>query len=133
VAVTWEIWGSALILTFIGDSADEPAEAITAAVSDPRFTAGTSMVADVRLSADEALPEVFRRWACWLAALRTKGLSSQVAVVVAEKYQYGLARMATVHLDREGMDLTIFTDLDEAIHWVDTAHQAGGNKAALQE
>jgi len=131
VPVTLEIRRNTLILTLMDNSAGELAQTIATAMSDLRFTVGTSMVLDVRLSTENPSTRDFCEWAHWLALQRAKGLSSRTAIVVDQKYEHqlGLALTAAVYFDNEGMDLRTFTDLDEAIQWLATGSRAARRNA----
>lgn len=117
---TWEFTDRVLVVTAIGDwSAGGPASAITEAIADPRFQPGTPLVLDVRRSTMNPTADQVRARTEWMAALRVTGLASRCAVVVGPKaYQFGLARMAQMHLESREMQLQIFTGLDEALTWV---------------
>ena len=118
--VTWEIRGQVLIVTLAGDYGfEEPVRAVQEAIADSAFQRGTSLLVDSRLSKTSRSSEEFRERARWLASLRDKGLSSRCAVVIGpEAHQFGMARMAATHHDLQGLELEIFTDLDEAVRWL---------------
>jgi hypothetical protein len=118
--VTWTFRSSVLVVTLAGEySFEEPAEAVTSAMQDPRFQPGTSLLIDARLSKTHRSSEEFRGRSLWMASLLSKGLSPRCAMVVnSAAHQYGLARMAGIYLDLQGMTLEIFTDLEEAIDWL---------------
>jgi hypothetical protein len=51
--------------------------------------------------------------------LACQGLSPRCAIVVSSAvHQYGMARMAGIYLDLQGMTLEIFNDLEEAMDWL---------------
>ena len=118
--VRWEIRGQVLIVTLVGDySFEEPALAVKEAIADSGFQTGTSLLIDTRLSQTSRSSEEFRERAKWLASLQDKGLSSRCAVVIGpEPHQFGMARMAATHHDLQGLEMEIFTDLDEAFRWL---------------
>jgi len=126
--VTWEIRGSVLVVTLVGDYGFyEPVAAITKAMLDPQFQAGTSLLIDARLSRISRSSEEFRERSVWMASLKAKGLSARCAIVISgEPHQFGMARMASIHLDLRGMELEIFTDLNEAERWLS---KGGGHNA----
>jgi len=93
---------------------------------DPRFQPGTSLLLDVRLSADNPTSDEMRPRARWLATLQAKGLSSRCAIVIGPRtHEFGLARMAATHLEIQGLELEIFTALNEALEWLSNASALG--------
>ena len=120
MAVTWEIRGLVLIVTLVGDYAfDEPVRAVTEALADAQFRPGTSLLVDARLSHTRRSSEEFRTRAKWVASLASKGLSSRCAIVVApEPHQIGMARMVATHHEIQGLEMSIFNDLEEALRWL---------------
>jgi hypothetical protein len=129
--VSCEIRGSILVVTLVGDySFEEPVQAVMSAIADPDFHAGTSLLIDSRLSKTSRNSEDFRERARWMGTLRDHGLSSRFAIVISPKpHQFGMARMAATHLDLKGLELEIFTDMDEALRWLSKAgHIASGSE-----
>jgi|SRR5579871_1571811 len=118
--VVCEIRDSILLLTLIGEyTFAEPMRAITDAMADVRFRPGSPLLIDARLSKTSRSSEEFRERATWMASLREKGLGSRCAIVVnAEPHQFGMARMAGTHLDLQGMEVEIFTELQHAFGWL---------------
>jgi hypothetical protein len=95
---------------------EEPVRAVTDAMSNPQFQAGTSLLIDARRSETSRSSEEFRARANWMASLVPHGLSRRCALDISSKlHQYGLARMAGIHLDLQNMSLEIFTDFEEAM------------------
>ena len=120
MAVIWEFRERVLILALVGDSVEEPSEEIDAALSDPRFKPGTRLLLNIR----QPSPKDFRQCGRWMALQRSKGLSSRIAIVVDQQYQ-DMATIATVYLANEGVDLTIFSDLDQAVRWLAVGSGSG--------
>jgi hypothetical protein len=118
--VTWTFRDSVLVVTLVGKYAfEEPADAVHAAIEDPRFQRGTSLLIDARLSTTRRSSEEFRGRSLWMASLVAKGLSPRCAIVVnSAMHQYGMARMAGIYLDLQGMTLEIFNDLEKAMDWL---------------
>jgi hypothetical protein len=118
--VTWTFRDSVLVVTLVGEYAfEEPADAVNTAIEDPRFRWGTLLLIDARLSTTRRSSEEFRGRALWMASLLAKGLSPRCAIVVSSAvHQYGMARMAGIYLDLQGMTLEIFNDLEEAMDWL---------------
>jgi hypothetical protein len=121
MAVTWEIRGLVLIVTVAGDYGfDEPVRAVTKALADSQFRPGTSLLVDARLSRARRSSEEFRTRATWVASLvGSKGLSSRCAIVITpEPHQIGMARMVATHHELQGLEMSIFNDLEEAFRWL---------------
>jgi hypothetical protein len=125
--VTWEIRDRVLIVTLVRDwSRYGPAEAITEAMSSPHFEPGTSLLFDVRLSEVNPSGEEVRSRSQWLAGLMARGMSSRCAIVISPRvHQYGIARVASVYSDLQGMTVEIFSDLNQALLWLRTEGSAG--------
>jgi hypothetical protein len=121
--VNWEIRNSVVIVTLTGHySFQEPVQAVTEAMAAPRFRAGMALLIDARCSTSSRSSDEFRERAWWMASLASKGLSTRFAIVInSEPHQFGLARMAEIHLDIKGLELEIFTDLDDALQWLERA------------
>jgi hypothetical protein len=129
MAVTWQFRGSVLVVTLVGNyTFEEPVQAVTDAMSKPQFRVGTSLLIDARRSQTSRSSEEFRARAHWMATLVPQGLSPRCAMVISSRpYQYGLARMAGIHLDLQSLILEIFTDFEEAMRWLTAkVAQAGG-------
>jgi hypothetical protein len=119
--VTWEIRGHILIVAAAGDYRSEDlAEAVAGALLDPRFRPGFSLLLDGRFSEAKITTATTEWRVAWLASLRSKGFSARCAVVVREEpHRYGLARMASTLLEMDGVELEVFTDMHEAMAWLD--------------
>jgi hypothetical protein len=123
VAVTWALRADVLVVTLEGEySFEEPIRAVAAAMADPKFKPGTSLLIDARLSKTRRSSDEFRARSLWMASLLDGGLSCRCAIVVnSELHQYGMARMAGALLDFHGMVLEIFADMDAALNFLLTA------------
>jgi hypothetical protein len=50
-----------------------------------------------------------------MESLKERGLGERCALVInSQTHQFGMARMAAVHVEMRGMDLGIFSDLESA-------------------
>lgn len=118
--VTWEIRGRVLIVNLVGEyTFDEPVQAVMKALADTYFKAGTSLLVDTRLSRAKRSSEDFRQRALWVASLQSSGISARCAIVIApELHQFGVARMAATHHEIQGLEMTIFSDREEAFRWL---------------
>jgi hypothetical protein len=118
--VNWELRNRVLVVSLEGAyEYHEPVHAINQAMQDPGFLPGTMLLIDARLTTTRRSSEEFRERAIWMASLQAKGLASRCALVIPmQTHQYGLARMAATHVEMQGMQLEIFTDLEEASQWL---------------
>jgi len=122
--VKCEIRDTVLIATLIGKCGDEVTVAISKAMNDPAFKVGTSLLLDVRACSDLPSSKELRQRAISLADRQRKGLSRRCAVVTGKSTaEYGVARMASTHAEIQGVTMEIFTDFDEAMHWLARANE----------
>lgn len=122
--VAWELRDRVLIVKLVGEyDFDEPVEAVNAALLDPQFSPGTSLLIDARLAHAHRTSEDMHLRAKWVASLQPRGVSSRCAIVIRpQPNQFGVARMATTHHEMAGLEMDIFTDFEEALQWL----SAGG-------
>jgi hypothetical protein len=93
-------------------------------MNDPAFKVGTSLLLEVRACSVLPSSDELRQRAISLADRQRKGLSSRCAVVIGRStFDYGVARMASTHADIQGVTMEIFTDFDEALHWLERANE----------
>jgi hypothetical protein len=119
VPVSWEIRDSILIVTLYGVAGEEPDCAVLAAIADGRFRPGTPLLLDFRQLTENPTAAEVRRRASRLARFQQQGLSGRCAMVVGPKvHHYGLARMAAIHMELEGMQVQIFQDTNAAKLWL---------------
>ncbi|HEX6048658.1 MAG TPA: hypothetical protein VFZ21_05310 [Gemmatimonadaceae bacterium] len=108
-----------VLATFFGDASLTDAQAIVAELySDPRHSPSMGRVYDCR--AVTRMPPVVELRA--VADLFQRNVDPAVrvrrAIVVAPGAYYGLGRMLQALLDLVGLEVSLFTELDEAIAWV---------------
>jgi hypothetical protein len=119
MAVKWEILHSVLVLTSSGYGGQGTVAALTEAISDPRFRPGLALLFDRRLATDDANSAEMRSRAKFLASLLPLGISHRCALVAGPRpHQYGIARMEAAHLEFQGMELEVFSDVNEALMWL---------------
>jgi hypothetical protein len=117
--VTWQFLDKIVVVTIVGCGGDQSAEAIVEAMSDPQFKPGTAVLFDIRQATDDPSSAEINRRARRLSSLCARGLSSRCAVVIGTLcHHLGRAGMATVHLDKQGMELQIFTNIRDAQRWL---------------
>jgi len=120
MSVAWDLRNRVLVVRLDGDYGyNEPMRAVTAAMQDPGFIPGTPLLIDARRSTTSRSSEEFRSRAIWMAGLTAKGLSHRCAMVIRSlPHQYGLARMAATHVEIHGLELQIFTEIEQAFEWL---------------
>ena len=113
--VTWEFLDKILVVAIVGCGGDQSATAVVEAMSDPRFKPGTAVLFDIRQATDEPSSAELNRRAQRLASLCARGLSSRCALVIGTpRHHFGRAGLASLHLDTQGMELQIFTNIRDA-------------------
>ena len=119
MSVTWEFNGRILVITLVGHCSDELITAVDAALADTACKPGTSLLLDLRLCTDAPSSDDVRNRAQALGARRRKGLSRLCAVIVGPRpFDYGLARMAGVYFEMQGIQMEIFIQCDTAVEWL---------------
>ena len=108
-----------VLATFFGDASLTDAQAIVAELySDPRHSSSMGRVYDCR--AVTRMPPVLELRA--VADLFQRNVDPKLrvrrAIVVAPGAYYGLGRMLQALLDLAGLEVHLFTELDEAVTWV---------------
>jgi hypothetical protein len=107
-----------VIAVFSDDASIKDAEEVMARLyADPRHSFALNRIYDCRgltrlppLSELRGVTELLRR-------KLDPGVRSRRAIVVRPGAAYGLGRMLQALLDLAGLELNIFTDLDEAVTW----------------
>ena len=120
MAVTWKIQGFVVTVTLDGDYPfDEVIEALQQALADPSSTPGMALLFDERLSLANPSSEEKRARVHWIVSLRPD-IAARCAFVVGAKpdYRYGMARMAGIYFELEGMRAQIFFDVESASRWL---------------
>ena len=107
-----------VIAVFCDDASIADAQAImTRLYADPRHSFALNRVYDCRgLSRLPALAEL-RSVAELLRRRVDASVRARRAIVVRPGASYGLGRMLQALLDLAGLELNIFTDIDEAVTW----------------
>lgn len=118
--VRWSIRGSLLVLTLDGDyTFPEMQNAVVEALTHPDYRPGTSLLIDARRSLAAPSVEEVRARARWMASLRGRGLSSRCATVSSpEAFRYGLTRMLSAYVEHAGIEMRVFSSLEEAERWL---------------
>ena len=108
-----------MVATFFGAaSVDDASAAMAELYADPRHSPTLARVYDCRsvvrmppVTELRAVAEVFRQRVDPTVKVRR-------AIVVKAGAYYGLGRMLQALLDLAGLELNVFTDVDDAIAWV---------------
>jgi hypothetical protein len=118
--VKWETRDTVLVLSADGDyRAEELVQAVVEAMRAPAFRPGMFILFDGRQSRANISPSDIDWRVSWIASLPRMGFSSHFAVVVNDEvHRFGLARMLSLRLENEGVDLAIFHDADVAMEWL---------------
>ena len=117
--VTWNIEGTTLSLVLEGASEfTEITAAFRSAFSDARFRPGVALLIDERRCTANPSAAEKRTRVAWIASLRPSLADSVALVTAADPLRYGIARMASVFFETEGMVAEVFTEPDDAKHWL---------------
>jgi hypothetical protein len=93
--------------------------ALRAAFSDAKSGAGLTLMIDDRRSTVNRSAEETRAQAAWIAS-RRPNIARVALLASADPSCYGMARMASVLFEMEGLDAQVFTEPDDAKHWLDS-------------
>jgi hypothetical protein len=109
-----------VVVTASGElSASDITEAAARVYADPQFRAGMDSLLDIRKAQQNVSPDEVRTMVEAVARnmeLRGKG---RCAVVTGNDVDYGMARIARVHMELVGIELMVFRDFEEATRWLD--------------
>jgi hypothetical protein len=117
--ITWNIEGATLSLVLEGASElTEIKTVFRSAFSDARLRPGVALLIDERRSTANPTADEKRARVAWIASLRPN-IGARVALVTAaDPLRYGIARMASVFFETEGMVAEVFTEADDAKRWL---------------
>lgn len=102
----------------------EVLEAISKAVSDPRFQPGFSVLSDHRKVGTPLTPVQAQAMVAHLGTLADSLAGARWAVVTENPASFGMLRMVSVLAQRVPMEVEVFPSLDQAHHWLQQG--AGG-------
>jgi len=105
---------------FVADAEGGYAEwegAMRAIVSDPRYRQGMGLLADHRAQRSILRDGIARR-GFFVEENRGVAPGSRCAVVTSPGFNFGMARMAKVMMDRGKVEFGVFDDIDEAREWL---------------
>jgi hypothetical protein len=101
-------------------SAQELREHLVAAMSDPRTRPGIATLMDIRRTEAVRTTEELVSLADFLGSKRDRAIPLRVAVVAAGDLHFGLSRMVSVYVERYGVDLRVFREIEPAELWLRT-------------
>jgi hypothetical protein len=120
MSITCEFRGPVLIVTLPTRHVfSELQEAVDRAIGSSDFRPGSTLLFDARLSSINPNSDEVRQRASWIAGLRGRGLSDRCAFVCrSEPLRFALGRMTSIMLDNLGIEMEVFTGMEEAFAWL---------------
>jgi hypothetical protein len=109
------------MLRIVGEgdyTAQDLKDLLVAALSDPRTTPGISTLMDIRRSEASRTTDELVSVVDFLGSKRDRTVPLRCAVVTASDLRFGLSRMVSVYLERYGVDLRVFRDIEPAEFWL---------------
>jgi hypothetical protein len=111
--------GDMLRIVGEGDyTAQELRDVFVAAMSDPRTRPGIPTLLDIRESEAQRTNDELVSLVDFLGSKRDRAVPLRVAVVTEGDLRFGLSRMVSVYLERYGVDLQAFRDIESAELWL---------------
>jgi hypothetical protein len=109
------------MLRIVGEghySAGELKDLLLAAISDPRTTPGMPTLMDIRASEATRTTDELVSVVDFFGSKKDPRVPLRCAVVATTDLRYGLSRMASAYVERYGVDLRVFRDVDSAELWL---------------
>jgi len=91
---------------------------LVAALSDPRTRPGIPTLMDIRRSEAARTTEELVSLVDFLGSKRDRTVPLHCAVVATSDLRFGLSRMVSVYLERYGVDLRVFREIEAAELWL---------------
>jgi len=91
---------------------------LLAAISDPRTKPGIPTLMDVRKSDATRTTDELVSVVDFLGSQRDQRVPLRCAVVTSSDLRFGLSRMASVYVERYGVELQVFRDIESAEYWL---------------
>jgi hypothetical protein len=111
--------GDTLRIVGEGDyTAQELRDVFVAAMSDSRTRPGIPTLLDIRDSEAQRTNDELVSLVDYLGSKRDRAVPLRVAVVTEGDLRFGLSRMVSVYLERYGVDLQAFRDIESAELWL---------------
>lgn len=109
------------MLRIVGEgkyTAEELKDLIGAAMADPRTAPGMPTLMDFRSSEAARTTEELVSVVDFFGSQRDPAVPLRCAVVATTDLRFGLSRMAAVYVERYGVDLRVFRDIESAEFWL---------------
>ena len=109
------------MLRIVGEgdyTAQDLMDLLAAALSDPRSRPGISTLMDVRRSEAARTTDELVSIVEFLGSKRDRAVPLRCAVVATSDLRFGLSRMVSVYLEKYGVDLRVFRDIESAELWL---------------
>ena len=123
MTLRYEITSPGIVRVLVIGAADPYAviELLRSLAEDPAFRPGMAQLVDMR-EVPEPLPvKDLERVAHAFEQLRTRFAGSRAAVLVSTTAMFGVVRQFGTLVERAGLEVTPFTDEDEALAWLSVA------------
>jgi hypothetical protein len=98
--------------------ADDVVAALERAYGHPQLASGMNVLCDLRDARTDLTPRDIRRVVDFVSRHREARGGGKSAVVAGRDVDYGMARIAQVHLEPLGVELAVFRELQEAEEWL---------------
>jgi hypothetical protein len=99
-------------------TAQDLKDLLVAALSDPRTRPGMSTLMDIRRSEAARTTDELVSVVDFLGSKRDRAVPLRCAVVTTSDLRFGLSRMVSVYLERYGVDLRVFREIEAAEYWI---------------
>ena len=99
-------------------SAQDLREFLLETMSDPRTRPGIATLMDIRGTEAVRTTEELVSLADFLGSKRDRSIPLRVAVVATGDLLFGLSRMVSVYVERYGVDLQVFREIEPAELWL---------------
>ena len=99
-------------------TAQDLKDLLIAAISDPRTTPGMSTLMDIRRSEATRTTGELVSVVDFLGSKRDRTVPLRCAVDATGDLRFGLSRMASVYVERYGVELRVFRDIEPAEFWL---------------
>ena len=111
--------GEMLRIVGEGDyTAQDLKDLLAAALADSRTRPGISTLMDIRRSEAARTTDELVSIVDFLGSKRDRAVPLRCAVVTTGDLRFGLSRMVSVYLERYGVDLRAFRDIESAELWL---------------
>jgi len=109
------------MLRIVGEgdyTAQDLKDLLVAAISDPRTRPGIPTLMDIRRSEATRTTDELVSIVDFLGSKRDRSVPLRCAVVATGDLRFGLSRMVSVYLERYGVELRVFRDVESAEAWL---------------